>query len=63
MKSVDDCFAPDKGELTHDERYNATPGQVLRGEGWRGLDQYATLEDFAKRFLVRSQKEKEGEAG
>ena len=44
---VDDCFAPDKGRLTHEERYNTTWVRFSEAR-MRVFDQYTTLRIPAK---------------
>jgi hypothetical protein len=48
---VDDCFAPDKGELTHEQRYNTTWVRFAEARDGEVFDQYATLEDFLRKAV------------
>jgi hypothetical protein len=48
---IDDCFAPDKGELTHDERYNATWVRFCEARDGEVFDQYAIIEDFMNKAV------------
>lgn len=48
---VDDCFAVNKDELTHDERYNATWVRFCEARDGEVFDQYAIIEDFMNKAL------------
>lgn len=48
---VDDCFAPDKGGLTNEERYNRTWVRFSEARDGEVFDQYTTLEDFLQKAV------------
>lgn len=48
---IDDCFAPDKGELTHEQRYNTTWVRFAEARDGEVFDQYVPLEEFIHKAI------------